>query len=210
MGPLYLEPAGPLATLSPDSQQVILTAEYLHYVLSRPVNIGALCELLDMTPELVTAVLSHPEVVDALEQRGINTGTAAIPERQFTFLLCLFNPLDTRNHKQIMADLGISLSEFYGWQHTESFKRLQNRLAADFFQSAGLFIDRELIRRAMSGSAPHMRLYYEQKQDQAMNPRVVMQRLVDIVQRYIKDPEIQRSIGDEIMGTTKVIQGEVH
>lgn len=209
MLPIYLEPSGELISLTPDAQSVILTAEYLHYVLSTPISVGSLSEHLDLTPELISDVLSHPQVTDALRQRGIEVNASATPERQFAFLLCLFNPLDTRSHSRIMSDLGITLSEFYGWQHSESFKALQNRLAADFFGSSGLFIDRELVRRALNGSAPHMRLYYEQKAQQAVNPRIVLQRLVDVIQRHVKDPEVQRAIASELMSSTKTVRGEV-
>lgn len=209
MLPIYLESSGDLSTISSDAQAIILTAEYINYVLSLPVTIGSLTEHLDFTPEYISTILMLPTTVEILSARGIQVNDSSTPEKQFTFLLCLFNPLDTRSHKQIMADLGVTLAEFYGWQHSNRFKQLQSQLAADFFSNAGLFVDRELIRRALGGSAPHMRIYYEQKNNQQMNPRVIVQRLVDVVQKHIKDPEIQKNIAQELIGSARQVRGQV-
>jgi hypothetical protein len=186
-----------------------LASEYLQFVLNKPVTIGGLAESLNLSTGHVQDVLLSPTVIEALRARGIDIGSSNAKEKQMAFLLSMFNPLDTRSHRQIMVDLGVSLAEFYGWNHSQEFKVMLNRVANDFYSTAGMFIDRALITKAMSGNVQAMKLYYEQKNSVAESPKLIIQRLIEVVQKNVSDPEAQRRIAEELINSARVVKGAV-
>jgi hypothetical protein len=206
---IVYEGTGELSNLPAAQQQIILASEYLQFVLNKPVTIGALAEALNISTNHVQDVLLSSTVIEALRARGIDIGSSNAKEKQMAFLLSMFNPLDTRSHRQIMIDLGVTLSEFYGWNHSNEFKTMMNRVANDFYSSAGMFVDRALITKAMSGNVQAMRLYYDQKNSVTESPKLIIQRLIEVVQKNVSDPEAQRRIGEELINSVRVVKGAI-
>lgn len=200
-----------LPALSIDETQVILAAEYCFFVRNEDVTPANVANLIPLPTAEVEEYLSSPSVLSELKDRGIapSSDPLGYAEKQLSFLLATFNPLDHRPTTQILSDLGISLQEWYAWQRNPEFKQLTDKFAAEFFNVVGVFVDRTVAVQAIKGSSHHAKLYYDQRDKQMQSPRQIMVRLLDAVQRAVPDPEVQRRIAQEMVNTSNVVQGEL-
>jgi hypothetical protein len=170
---------------------------------------------LSWSLDKVIEIQKHNTVKRMLRNRGIESENANrdnLTEEQIAAVNTYLNVVDQRPIKQKLIALGIEPVRFYGWMKGANFKRYMQERAEELFEDGMPFAHRELIGKVIQGDLRAIKFFYEvsgrhlggQTVEQ-QNMVILIQRLLEAVQRIIKDPELIAQIATEF----KVIsQGE--
>lgn len=160
------------------------------------------------TAEVVNR-LGDPLFRKSLDVRGI-TLTSEIPSqgfltvRQMEAASVMANVIDRRSDEKKLRDLGISTAEWEGWMADRNFAaymagRLENRLGNSVHEA-----HLSLIRGVRSGNVPAIKLFYEitgrynPDQTEQVNLRMVLQQVIEVIQRHVLDPNALDAIASDM------------
>lgn len=124
--------------------------------------------------------------------------------RQIATAAVMTNLSDRRSDEKKLRDLGVSTTEWETWKLDTNFMEYLNarveRILGNSISDAHL----GLVRSAKSGNVPAIKLLYEitnrynPEQQNNLNIQLILARIVEIVQKYVKDPEILQGMGTEL------------
>lgn len=157
--------------------------------------------------------LRHEGFRLALSNRGIHapaqvnmpgqTIPNALTPEQLAAITVMVNYADTRPRGTKLKELGISTTKWAGWMKNPVFKEYLQGLTAANFQDAMYIANEGLMKAIDRGDTNAVKFYmeitgrYTQDTPALQNVKLVVAKLVEAVQRHVKDPELLRSIGQD-------------
>jgi hypothetical protein len=191
-------------------------------------------EIVSMThlPEkVVTEVMTSGRFDTRWEKLGIDTGAlplakqrelgkneSRLTDKQIALASVLLNPLDKRSQTQKLKDLGIQPVTFNGWMKSKKFTDYMAQQSEMLFGDIMPLARDALLRKVMKGEVGAIKLYMEMrgeygKNNDAQNDfRLLVNRLVEVIQQHVRDPKVLQAIAEEIKLLTNpppVARGEV-
>lgn len=151
----------------------------------------------------------------ALDNRGItvplNTYLEDLPENdipdltneQVAAITVMVNFHDPRSRTRKLNEMGISPTKWNGWLLNTKFKEFLHDLSARNFQDAVNVAHEGLLKAVDRGDTNAVKLYmemtgrYTQTSGQNQNIRVILARVIESIQRHIRDPEVLRAIAND-------------
>ena len=140
---------------------------------------------------------------NCLEMRGIvREPKADLTAEQVAAITLITNFSDTRPVDVKMASIGVKPEQLNGWyQHPEFQRELASRadsMTDNIFPEA----QAQLARQIKAGNFPALKFYYEitgrAQSPETMNVKLAMMRLIEIVQKHVRDPEVLSAIATEM------------
>jgi hypothetical protein len=199
--------------LTDTERDLVLFIEKFHTMAGVPPEEAAMLDYMkslgyNVTPVAIQKMLDNPLFKKSMDARGILIGSDYKPGhltvRQMAAAQVMTNPSDRRSEGKRLADLGITVDEWNGWRQNKSFNDFLigkvERLLADSVHEAHL----GLIKGVRNGNVPAIKLLYEitnrynPDQENQVNVRLLLGKFVEVIQKYVKDPEILGNMAREL------------
>lgn len=158
-------------------------------------------------------------LADRGELRRNQTG---LTDKQLAVAETILNPLDKRSHNRKLESLGVKPVTYNGWRSNKTFSDYMAQRAEDMFGDAMPLAKEALVRKLMAGDTAAMRLYFEmtgkynrQQVTTTQDFKMLVIRMVEIIQKHIKDPALLQILSDDIRGLIEpsssrtMTQGEI-
>lgn len=147
---------------------------------------------------------------DSLKRRGITRQDNYLTERQVAAISLITNFSDTRSSEVKIASINVTPEELNGWYSNPTFQRELAARADAILDNVFPEAQAQLARQIKKGNFQALKFYYEitgrAQSPEAINLKLAMQRLVEAVQKHVKDQNIIQAIGLEMQGIVAPIE----
>lgn len=176
---------------------------------------------LDVVEEIITSgkldkrfeSLGIDKSAVPLAKKGeIGKNAFGLTHSQLALASCLLNPYDQRSRAQKLKDLGIQPITFNGWMKSDKFVNYLKEQSERMFGDMMPMAKDALLRKVLKGEVGAIKLYMEMqgeysKSEPAQDYRLLVNRLIEAIQRHVKDPATLQALAEDIKSLT--IKGEV-
>lgn len=110
---------------------------------------------------------------------------------------------DTRSHAAKLKDIGITTTRYNNWLRQPAFAAYLRERAEQLVDNTGHEAHSALLKQVQKGNMSAIQYYnqltgrFTPGAEQTMNVAAILVRVVEAVQRHVKDPEIIRAIALE-------------
>lgn len=203
--------------LSEFNRRVVATIEeswMSHASIPSPREIA---EAFGIPESRASQLLTSDEIVGVLKSRGIPTTSAAgLNPEQVTAINTVINPMDTRSRRKKLQEMDISAAKWAGWMKQPKFKEyyaLQSKvLLEEAIPEARLALVDNVFRGDLGSIKYLNEMTGEYRGDTAqVDLPALTQKIIDVLQTHIKDPELLLAISKDILGLASpaTVRGEV-
>lgn len=149
----------------------------------------------------------------SLTNRGINppvgplTNSIAddpdISPEQLAAILTIINFEDKRTRGTKLRELGLTPSQWQGWLKQDSFRETLIQLSGANFKNAQYIANEALVKAMDRGDVNAIKFYseltgnYKPATQQVHNIKIILARVVEAIQRHVRDPDTLRRIGED-------------
>lgn len=166
-------------------------------------------KLLDRGIEDPERTYKKSAFIKAMENRGIIIGATEgrspvdFSKAQLAAIMVMSDYLDKRSAHAKMRNLGLSTTQWNAWMKDKTFREYFHELTSKNFEEAISVIKVGLAKRAEEGNVDAIKYYYEvtgrsnNGGQTNQNLRLIITRLVEVLQRRISDPELLAAIGHD-------------
>lgn len=153
------------------------------------------------------AFYKKPVFIKAMDARGISLpGGEGAPvdfsKSQLAAILAMTDPLDRRSAASKLKLLGVTTQQWQAWMKDDKFKDYVHELSAKNFVDGIHMAQVGLAKKLEDGDVNAIKYYYEVtgrfqggESGNVQNVRIIITKLVEVLQRRIKDPELLAEIG---------------
>lgn len=158
--------------------------------------------------------LSNETFLAALNNRGIKLPQAKknLSNEQLAAIALMSNFRDGRSPTAKLRSIGVSWTRWQGWMRDKYFKEyLQDVCAVNFNDSLDI-VQSGILRAAEKGNIDAAKFFlevtgrYTSQSAEVANLKLVLSRILEVIQIHIKDPNVLRSIAGDF---DRVLQGGV-
>jgi hypothetical protein len=152
----------------------------------------------DFTEEAIDKLFEDALFKQSMKVRGIELSNDPLVKeltaRQMAVAAVMTNIVDRRSDEKKLRDLGVSSEEWSTWMQNNVFATYMAGRAEKLISNSQHEAHLGLIRGVRSGNIAHIKYFneitgrYNPDQDNAVNVRVVLGRVVEIIQQHVKDP----------------------
>lgn len=178
-----------------------------------------------------TAIMLASELVQKhLNARGIDPDQTKNPQQssagrkrkgpagrlsdlQLAAVSSVLNPADSRSLERKLEVLGISPTTYNGWKNNPVFLKFLTSQGEMLFGENMPEVHNALTTRAVRGDIRATKLLYEvtgfyrpNQQDVQSDTKMMVIRLIEILQKHVKDPVILQAIAEDIQMVQSSIQ----
>lgn len=142
-----------------------------------------------------------------LQERGITHKPGFFTELQQAALTLISNVHDTRPNNIKLAAIGVTPEMYNGWmKDPEFFKELQRRVE-DILDHIFPDAQAALAKQVKNGNMQALKFYYEitgrASSPETVNIKLMMVRVIEAVQKHVKDPAVLAAIASEIQAAER-------
>ena len=165
---------------------------------------GELAKRFGWTAEQIEILHCSKFYEDCLKARGITRSSESLDARQVAAISMITNFSDTRSTDVKLAAIGVSPEELNGWYSNPFFKNELAARADATLENIYPEAQAQLARQIKKGSFPALKFYYEitgrAQSPETVNIKLAMIRMLEAVQKHVKDPEVIAAISREMTG----------
>lgn len=180
-------------------------------------------ENFNISEKRASDLLVSDAITQALNSRGIPTSSArGLNPEQITAINTVVNPMDTRSRRKKLQDLGVSAQQWAGWIKQPKFKEYYANLSRQLLQEAIPEAQMALVDNVLRGDLGSIKYLNEMTgeytgSDQIINPAELVQKVIEVIQVHVRDPEILLAISQDLLGLaspgtvrapSQIVQGE--
>lgn len=153
--------------------------------------------------------LTNKQVQEALERRGLPWKFAQqetlLSPIQLAAAITVLNFADTRHITTKLEELGVTTEQYYAWLSHPPFRRFVERVSErnlEILKPEAITAFSQLVR---NGDFNAIKYYFEltgvSQSPEILNAKLLVQRLIDSVNKHVKDPATLVKIGKDLWGT---------
>jgi Helix-turn-helix of insertion element transposase len=170
---------------------------------------------LDMKAQQIFTFLRLDSTIEALERRGIKLpGTInGLTAEQLAVANIILDFTDRRPQKKKLEELGIGSQRYQGWLKQPEFQRYIRGRAEALLGNVQHEAHAALLGNIQRGDFQSIKLYYEMtgrwssKTAGDLNIQFIMMKVIESVQRNVKDPVAIQQIANDI---AELLPGDVN
>lgn len=200
-----------LPKLTDSDIRVLSYVEQLFWETGRVPSQAAVVEGLDplsslKTRNLVKKAWEKERFRKALVERGLEfkTEEKILSPKQIVLVNMLLNVGDKKSLRQKLELLKVTMIQYNAWLRDPAFHQYLTMRTEQLFDHSDHEAYKSLIEQVMNGDVTAMKLFFEMRG--IYNPRVtvdvnietVVYRLVEVVGKHVKDPQILQAIAHEV------------
>lgn len=170
-------------------------------------SLRTISNMTNITQSKISESLKNPVLQTALENRGIEwrpVSSDLLSAEQIATLQVLLDISDRRTIKDKLKSLGVSPAKYYGWKKQPKFIEAYREASEALYGESLPEVHRSVIQEAVNGSYQHQKLmlaisgrWDEKKQNEQMNVRYILMKVLEIIQVHVSDPEKLQAIAGE-------------
>lgn len=168
--------------------------------------------------DIIEKYLSDPETELALSNLGISMPNAGLSEKQLLALSIISSFTDARPLNQKLKSIGVMHWEFNNWLGYPKFSAAYRRITEDLLSEVQPVINTSLVQLA-TGTGPasngkpdlaaikylnEVNGRWDPSSRQALDVRIVITKMIEILTSEITDPELLRRIGARLQAVVQV------
>lgn len=163
-------------------------------------------EFVQKFPAINLTALQHSKFWNQqLKARGIQRNPEAnLSELQVAAISLITNFSDTRPTNAKLISIGVTPEQLDGWYCNPEFQRELAIRADSILDNIYPEAQAQLARQIKRGNFPALKFYYEitgrATSPESVNVKLAMSRLIEAVQKHVKDPLVLQMIANEING----------
>lgn len=139
------------------------------------------------------------------------TGRAKrLSDIQIAAVSTILNPADRRSVNAKLESLGIPSSTYQGWKKSKLFMAYLTQQGEELFGENMPEVHNALTMRAIEGDTRAIKQLYEVsgryrpgQSDNVANVKMMVIRLVEVIQRHVHDPQVLAAIAKEVQQITE-------
>ncbi len=140
--------------------------------------------------------------LNCLRDRGVSHEPGSFTPEQVAAISLITNVYDVRSNAAKLASIGVTAEQYNGWMQDQSFKGELQRRAEDILDNIFPDAQAALAKKVSSGNMQALKFYYEitgrAASPEAINLKLTVVKLIEAVQKHVKDPVILQAIASEI------------
>ncbi len=201
--------------LSLDQVEVLTVFEQMYWETGTPPSVQAVSSRGLFTVDRVTKCFNNDIFQQALKARGIDTtgwkenSRENLTPLQLMAANSLLNNFDKRSMREKLQACNVTTQQLNVWMRDPVFAGFLRRRAEEQFKTADFAAYNGLVKAVDSGDVRALQLFFEMrgiynpKMQVEVNVNVVVNQIVEIVQRHVTDPNILLAIADDIEKLTE-------
>jgi hypothetical protein len=150
---------------------------------------------------------------ECLRVRGITRNTIQLTDKQVAAVSLITNFSDTRPTAAKLASIGVTAEEYNGWLSNPLFKQELTNRAEDILDNVFPEAQAALAKKVKTGDIQALKFYYEitgrAASPETVNLKLTMVRIIEAVQKHVKDPAVLSAIASEINAVAPVAEPQV-
>lgn len=197
----------PSRQLTPVEWDITNAVEQLFYVDGVIPSIDRVCKLTGLSKDTVTKSLNDPVVSASLTLRGIDMGKSneLLSTEQLAALAVFFDTKDGRSLKKKLNDIGVTTQQWDIWKRDSNFQsHFRARAEASLLNNIAE-TEVALLDSAHRGDISAIKLHLEMagrwssKTVGELNVEFLLMKILEAVQKHVKDPTALENIANELM-----------
>lgn len=205
--------------ISADEWDVICAVEEFWHINKFFPSADEISKLCDLSANQISTLLQSEAVRVRLEARGIDYESSPrltkggvkksptrLSDKQLAVAMCILNLADTRSLQDKLRSLGVQEATYHGWSKSHVFQSFMQTQMEDMFGDAMPLAHRALISKVINGDLRAIKLFYELtgryksagETEAIQNVKLFMIRLIEILQRHVRDPGTLAAIAEEM------------
>lgn len=159
----------------------------------------------------IAAVMVTEGFIESMRLRGVGLiAEDGLSPQQAAVLNMLEDFSSSKNLTEKLRLAGVSRPQFNGWLKDPAFRHLYEQRVESHLEASHLVALSTIMHNAESGDQKAAEKLleitgrYNPQNAELANARVVVQSLVEAIQKHVPDPEIQRAIIDEVNAAQKL------
>lgn len=181
-------------------------------------GVSVLVEETGFSEDYIQTVLTSERAVVRFTALGIDENSVPLAKRgelrknesrlspiQIAAAETMLNPYDKRGQTSKLKALGIKPATYHGWTSNKLFSEYMKQRSEDLFGNAMPAAQDALVRKMMAGETSAIKLYMEIQgrysktgQQSSQDFRLLVLRLIEILQKHIKDPALLQIISEDV------------
>ena len=165
-------------------------------------------ELLQLPPSPNITLLGSPSIGGSLNTQAIAENRGLDPKHplsaeQLAAANVLLDFSDSRSQGAKLRSMGIPTTKYNNWLKNPHFVRYLRTRAEDLISGTQHEAHTALLRNIQRGNQRSIEYYnemtgrYNPRTEDTVNVALVLVRLVEVIQRHVKDPEVIKAIAAE-------------
>lgn len=150
---------------------------------------------------------------ECLRVRGITRNSSELTDKQVAAISLITNFSDVRPNAAKLSAIGVTAEEYNGWLSNPQFKMELSARADDILENVYPEAQQALAKKVKTGDINALKFYYEitgrAQSPEAVNLKLTMVRLIEAVQKHVKDPTILQAIASEINAVAPVAEPSI-
>ena len=146
--------------------------------------------------------LNHDLFLTSLDNRGIKLPSAddKLSNEQLAAIAVMANFRDPRSPIAKLRSIGVTMTKWQGWMRNKHFKEFLHDLSATNFTDSIDVAQAGLLKAVEKGNTEAVKFYleitgrYVPQSQEVTNIRLVIARLLEVLQIHVKDPNVLRVI----------------
>lgn len=201
----------------------IVGAAYTAYTSDRVLpsvdRIKELCALTTISKKLIGKALTTEQFKNAMLSRGVPwKNHHGLTGQQMYALQILTDPTDRRELGRKLKSIGITHVQYRAWLRQPAFSAYLANVSGSMLQDHIPDFTTALTNKALAGDLNAIKYAFEisghhdPDKEQVLHLQVIMQQLIEIITRNVKDPAVLSAISNELHLTLVgqgVIKGEI-
>lgn len=183
-------------------------------------RIKELCRLTTVTRKLIGKVIDTEQFRNAMDTRGVvYAGESGLSAQQMYCLQILTDPTDRRELGRKLKSAGVTHLQYRAWLKQPHFNRYLNTVSENMLTENIPAFTTALTNKALSGDLRAIQYAFEisghhdPNKQEVLELKQIMQNLLEIITRHVKDPQTLAAISNELQLTMvahNVIKGEIN
>lgn len=182
-------------------------------------SVERISQVVDVSVDTVKEWFKSDTFREALQTRGVKLTRPdeadLLSFQQLNAANLMLNIGDKRSNREKLEEIGATTQQWNSWMRDANFANYMKKRAEQMFASGDSSAYLSVLRGMEAGDLNSTKLYFEMKG--IYNPKVtlevnvdaVLMRVVEIIQRHVKDPVILQHIADDIEGLEGVRRPEL-
>lgn len=147
---------------------------------------------------------------ECLRVRGITRLAGQLSSEQVAAVSLITNIADTRPTAAKLAGIGVTAEEYNGWLSNPTFKQELTNRADEILDNVYPEAQAALAKKVKNGDVNALKFYYEitgrASSPESINLKLTVVKLIEAVQKHVKDPAVLQAIASEINGVAPVAE----
>jgi Helix-turn-helix of insertion element transposase len=149
--------------------------------------------------------LQKKAFINGLINRGVSIPTrvrktGGLSTRQVAAVASVTNFADPRSRYVKLRELGVTMTQWNGWRKNPIFRDYLLKISSDNFEESVDHVHTGLMKAIDQGRPDAIKFYmevtgrYQASSVEAQNFKLVLARVMEAIQRNVRDPEVLRAI----------------